>query len=173
MNIVIILGSSRTNGETGQIVNQLQNITKWDVIDLNDYKINNYDYEHKNKNDDYLPLMRNLINKYDVFIFATPVYWYSMSATMKTFFDRFTALLDDEKELGRRLRMKSMAAISSSQGSNLGDGFWLPFLNSAEYLGMKYLGNTHFVTDQDEKENMTKFIALINNSTKETYNTKC
>ncbi|MBK8244345.1 MAG: NAD(P)H-dependent oxidoreductase [Saprospiraceae bacterium] len=168
MNIVIILGSSRTNGETGQIVNQLQNITKWDVIDLNDYNINNYDYEHKNKNDDYLTLMRRIINKYDVFIFATPVYWYAMSGKMKTFFDRFTDLLDDEKELGRKLRTKSMAAISSSQGSNLGDGFWLPFSNSAEYLGMKYLGNTHFVTGQNEKENMTYFIDLINKSTKAT-----
>jgi multimeric flavodoxin WrbA len=169
MNIVVILGSSRTDGETGEVAKQLKHISNWDVIDLNDYKIGYYDYEHKNKDDDYLSLMRKIINDYDVLIFATPVYWYAMSGTMKVFFDRFTDLLDDEKELGRKLRTKSMAAISSSQGSNLGDYFWLPFSESAGYLGMKYFGNAHFVTGNDEKENLTKFVEQINELTKVTY----
>ena len=29
-----------------------------------------------------------IIEKYDTLIFATPVYWYSMSGIMKVFFDR-------------------------------------------------------------------------------------
>jgi multimeric flavodoxin WrbA len=170
MNTVVILGSSRTDGETGLVVQQLKHISNWDVIDLNDYKISYYDYQHKNKDDDYLSLMREIINNYDVLVFATPVYWYAMSGIMKTFFDRFTDLLDDEKELGRKLRTKSMAAISSSKGSNLDEYFWLPFSESASYLGMKYFGNAHFVTNNNEQENMTKFVEQINELTKATYN---
>ncbi len=168
----MILGSSRTDGETGEVVRQIRQISNWDVIDLNDYKIGNYDYEHKNKEDDYLPLMRRIIQNYQVFVLATPVYWYAMSGTMKTFFDRFTDLLDDEKELGRKLRSKSMAAISSSKGSHLGDNFWFPFRESAGYLGMNYFGNAHFVTNFDEKENMTRFVEKINELTATTYNHK-
>jgi multimeric flavodoxin WrbA len=172
MNIVMILGSSRTDGETSKVVKQIKQISNWDVIDLKDYKIGSYDYEHKNKEDDYLSLMRRIINNYDVLVLATPVYWYAMSGTMKIFFDRFTDLLDDEKELGRKLRYKSMAAITSSQGSHLGDNFWFPFFESAKYLGMNYFGNAHFVTKNDEKENISQFVKKINQLTQATYRTE-
>jgi multimeric flavodoxin WrbA len=43
---------------------------------------------------------------------VTPVYWYTMSGIMKVFFDRFSDLLRIEKDLGRKLRGKSMAVIS-------------------------------------------------------------
>lgn len=172
MKIVVILGSSRTEGDTGEVVNRIKYISDWEVIDLNDYKIGYYDYLHKNKDDDYLSLMRNIIDNYNVLVFATPVYWYAMSGIMKTFFDRFTDLLDDEKELGRKLRTKSMAVISSSQGSNLGDYFWLPFSESAKYLGMNYFGNAHFVSNHDEQEKITKFVEKINELTKATYNSQ-
>ncbi len=140
---VIILGSSRKDGDTRMIVDRLQVLSGWDLIDLNDYDISYYDYEHRNAGDDYLPLMRRLIEKYEVMIFATPVYWYSMSGIMKVFFDRFTDLLEIDKDLGRRLRGKKMAAISCSIGNHLGDAFWLPFRETAGYLGMKYLGDMH------------------------------
>lgn len=76
---VVILGSSRKDGDTEIAVDKLASLTEVDIVDLNDYRIGYYDYEHKNRNDDYIPLMRNLIDNYDTFIFATTVYWYSMS----------------------------------------------------------------------------------------------
>ncbi|MEK7724334.1 MAG: NAD(P)H-dependent oxidoreductase [Acidobacteriota bacterium] len=161
MRKLIIFGSSRSNGETRKIVDELIKISSWDVIDLNDYKIGYYDYEHKNLDDDYLPLMRKIIAEYDVLIFATPVYWYAMSGIMKVFFDRITDLLDEEKDLGRKLRGKSMAAISCSVGDNLGEIFWLPFSETARYLGMDYLGNTHTVAGNEETENLKAFAQLI------------
>ncbi|PCH74876.1 MAG: FMN reductase [Flavobacteriaceae bacterium] len=139
--------------------------SNWDLIDLNDYKIDYYDYEHKNQNDDYLPLMNELIKKYDKFIFATPVYWYSMSGIMKVFFDRITDLLEIEKDLGRKLRGKNMAAISCSIGNNLGDTFWLPFSETANYLGMKYLGNIHLITGESNDQKLEEFIKKIENKT--------
>lgn len=61
------------------------------------------------RNDDYLNLMKQILDKYETLILATPVYWYSMSGIMKVFFDRLTDLLTIEKELGRKLRGKKIA----------------------------------------------------------------
>ncbi len=47
-----------------------------------------------------------------------------------------------------------MAALSCSVGDNLGENFWLPFSETARYLGMNYLGNTHTISDKDETENL-------------------
>ena len=128
---------------------------------MNDYKIGYYDYEHRNRNDDYLPLMKELIEKYDKFIFATPVYWYSMSGIMKVFFDRITDLLEIEKDIGRKLRGKSMAVISCSIGNNLNDAFWLPFSETANYLGMAYLGNAHLIAGKKNELELEEFINRI------------
>lgn len=162
MNKLIILGSSRKDGDTKRIVDELISIAKWDFIDLNDYNFSYYDYEHKNLSDDYLPLMRKIIGNYDVLIFATPVYWYAMSGIMKVFFDRITDLLDNEKDLGRKLRGKSMAALSCSVGDNLGEYFWLPFSETAKYLGMNYLGDIHTLSNKNETESLNNFVELIN-----------
>ena len=154
------MGSARKDGETFQIISNLVSQTNWDLIDLNDYQIGHYEYEHENQNDDYLPLMKNLIEKYDQFIFATPVYWYSMSGIMKVFFDRITDLLVIEKELGRKLRGKEMAVISCSNGNNLGEHFWLPFSETAKYLGIKYLGGVHTLAGEKNESTIAYFIKM-------------
>jgi multimeric flavodoxin WrbA len=162
MRKIIILGSSRRYGQTKKAVDKLRSLSDFDVLDLNDYNISYYDYEHKNENDDYLNVIQNIISNYDILIFATPVYWYSMSGIMKVFFDRVTDLLDKEKELGRKLRNKSMAVLSSSIGDHLGDSFWLPFIETAKYLGMNYIGNIHTIENREETDELEKFVDLIN-----------
>ncbi len=154
---IIIIGSSRKDGFTHKAVQQFNCFSDFDVVDLNDYNFTYYDYEHQNKNDDYISLMRKLVFKYDVFVFATPVYWYSMSGIMKVFFDRFTDLLDNEKVLGRKLRNKYMAVLTSSVGDHLGENFWLPFKETARYLGMEYLGNVHTLEKADNKKALDQF----------------
>ena len=161
MKKVVIVGSSRNDGDTAVLAKELIEQSKWDLIDLNDYNFSYYDYEHKNRNDDYLTLMTELIKKYDTLIFATPIYWYSMSGIMKVFFDRITDLLTIKKELGRKLRGKKMAVISCSIGNNLGEQFWLPFSKTANYLGMEYLGNVHTIMGENNNQKIAEFIKLI------------
>ncbi len=163
MKKVIISGSSRNDGDTKALTTELVKKSNWDLIDLNDYKFGYYDYEYQNRNDDYIKLMRKIIAKYDTLIFATPVYWYSMSGIMKVFFDRITNLLDTEKDLVQKLRGKNMAAISCSIGNNLGDAFWLPFSKTANYLGMEYLGDLHTVVGKKNELELEKFINQIEN----------
>lgn len=161
MKKVLIVGSSRNDGDTAYLTNVLVKLSKWDVIDINNYNFSYFDYKHKNRDDDYLTLMSEIINKYDTLIFVTPVYWYSMSGIMKVFFDRITDLLTIEKELGRRLPGKKMAVISCSTGENLGENFWLPFLETAKYLGMEYIGNVHTITGENNSQKIVDFIKLI------------
>ena len=161
MKEVVIVGSSRKDGDTANLTKQLIEKSNWDLIDLNDFGFSYFDYKHENRNDDYLTLMRKIVEKYDTLIFATPVYWYSMSGIMKVFFDRFTDLLTIEKELGRKLRGKKMAVMSCSVGENLGENFWLPFSETAKYLGMEYIGNSHTITGEDKELKIAEFIKKI------------
>ncbi len=163
---VIIKGSSKRKGNTQKVIDYLNKDNDFDVIDLLDYTIGPFDYEFKNSNDDFLPLMEKVISQYDTIVFATPVYWYNMSGTMKIFFDRLSDLLHYRKELGRQLRGKKMAMFSNSGENDLKKGFSMPFLESANYLGMHYLGDTHswFKGDdiaQEAKKNIDLFSEKI------------
>lgn len=141
---VIILGSSRKNGNTTKIVDEISKEHGIEVIDLSDYNISYYDYESKNREDDFFPLIKGIIEKYDTLIFATPIYWYNMSGIMKVFFDRISDLIRIEKETGRKLRGKKIGVISNSHDNEIEDSFYIPFKKSADYLGMEYLGHAHF-----------------------------
>ena len=62
---------------------------------------------------------------------------------MKIFFDRISDLLKIDKESGRKLRGKNMAMFSCGSDQDLKTGFAMPFIESANYLGMNYLGDFH------------------------------
>lgn len=168
MSTLIILGSSRKDGNTKKVVDELISLSHFEVLYLNDFNISYYDYNHKNETDDFAELIRRILDNYDTLIFATPVYWYSMSGIMKVFFDRLTDLLDNEKELGRKLRNKNMAVLTSSIGDHLGKKFWLPFIETAKYLGMNYIGNLHTIVDKNATDELTKFVEILNDKNKTT-----
>lgn len=147
--IIIIKGSSRKNGNTQKVVNILLEKLVATTIDLQDYQISYYDYEHKNKEDDFLKIAEKMATK-DILIFATPIYWYSMSAIMKTFFDRLSDLLTIRKDLGRALKGKTMYAIACSSDETAYEGFFLPFERTAEYLEMQWGGGIHTWVEGEE-----------------------
>ena len=161
MSKIVIMGSARNDGDTGALIQEVIKMSQWDLLDLNDYHISQYDYNHNNTDDDYLPLMTKIIENYDTMVFATPVYWYNMSGAMKIFFDRITDLLTIKKEQGRLLRGKKMAAISCSHGDNLGEHFWLPFKETARYLGMKYIGGIHIIAGKTDASALKNFIDIV------------
>ncbi len=162
LKTVVILSSERKNGNTHKVANDLKRLLNCDIIDLLDYNIERYSYEHNySPSDQYIELLDRITKTYDTIIFATPIYWYSMSALLKTFFDRITDLLKIEKDIGRKLRGKNMAVITSSNGGTLGDSFWLVFKESAEYLGMNYIQGVHTLEDQDNDSIITEFAQSI------------
>lgn len=122
-------------GNTGGLAREVADLLQAEIIDLQDLSISYFDYEHKNSSDDFTPLIDTLVAS-DFIIFATPVYWYSMSAQLKTFFDRFTDLLTINKETGRRLRGKPVAVLATGTDATLPLCFTSRFELIAGYLGL-------------------------------------
>jgi multimeric flavodoxin WrbA len=163
---VIILGSSNSQGETFMVSKFLSDSTNFPIIDLKTKKIAPFDYDFNNQNDDFLPLIREIVENYQLIVFATPVYWYSMSGTMKIFFDRISDCLKIEKQTGRKLRGKEMAVLSCGSDKILVDGFYMPFIESAKYLGIAYKGAVHCWIENDMipalvKQNIENFSQKI------------
>ncbi|WP_456459482.1 flavodoxin family protein [Reichenbachiella sp.] len=141
--ILSLIGSSHKNGNTTLVAKAFADISGSDIVDLGQKDISYYDYDHKNRNDDFLPLINDFIDNYDTMVIVTPIYWYTMSAEVKTFLDRISDLLTIEKETGRQLRGKSMALISQTEGDFFHEWFAEPIKLTAKYLGMDFKGHVH------------------------------
>jgi len=141
---IAVLGSSRRNGNTGKLIDLISDNLGIEVIDLSLKDISPFDYEHKNIGDDFLPLMDHLL-KFENIIFASPVYWFAMSAQMKIFIDRMSDFLSVEelKDKGRELRNKVGYVVSTSISEELDPSFINSFTDTFEYLGIKYGGCVH------------------------------
>lgn len=158
---IIILGSSRSHGDTRRFVDAVLEKVDADFIDLNDLNIGYYDYEYQNQDDDYLPTMKKVV-EYENIILATPVYWYAMSAVMKTFVDRFSDLIRIHKDLGRQLRGKNLYTISSSSDSTVYDNFLKTFELTANYLDMNYDGYIYgWIEDGEIPKSLNNSINLF------------
>lgn len=159
MSKVIIFGSSRSFGNTRKVVDEILGHSGLELIDLNNFNISPFDYEHRNVNDDFIPLIEKLV-AYDTLIIATPVYWYSMSTQHKIFFDRFSDFLMIRKDLGRKLRGKKLFVIASFQ-SSYPRGFEDTFEQICEYLGMEYLGSSFIYSGTEDVDFLEKNIVHI------------
>jgi len=140
---VLLQASARSDGDLRLMVDHLAVQTGWPVIDLREKRIGHFDYAFLNQDDDFPPLIEAIIRDYELIVFATPVYWYTMSGLLKVFFDRMSDLLLIRKELGRQLRGKLVAVVSCAYDRQLKPGFHMPFVETARYLGMHYLGDVH------------------------------
>lgn len=152
MKAVIIMATSRDKGNTAKCANALASALPADIIDLSHYQLSYYDYQHQNQDDDFLTLIERVL-QYDLIVYASPIYWYAMSAQMKVFFDRLSDLITIEKPLGRALKNKCNAVISTGAESTAPDCFVRPFALTAEYFEMLFLGNFYFCVTQQEGAN--------------------
>lgn len=140
---IIILGSSRSKGDTYKLCKYLSDKTGYPILDLKEKNIAEFDYDNKYpKEDQFMEIIREIAENYEQLIIASPVYWYAMSGIMKTFFDRFSDCIRYEKDTGRKFRGKSMAVLSCS-GPDLVEGHYMPYIESAKYLGMNYISDVH------------------------------
>jgi len=161
LNTAILFGSSRYDGHTGALVKCLEeSIKSTSCYLLKDYDFSPFDYEHKNKNDDYLALVNKLIS-YDHIIFATPVYWYAMSAQLKVFFDRFSDLLSIDKNLGRKLKGLKCSVVSTGAWEYPPDCFEEVFKLTFNYLRMEYSGMLY--CQMDSKSDINQHQSIITN----------
>lgn len=140
--IIVISGSSRANSNT---VNSLKTQLPWssyELLELHKFKIEHYLYNTQKPQDDFLAIIHQMISA-DVIVFATPVYWYSMSGLMKVFFDRFTDLISTSKDLGRALKGKKTFLFATGSDTEFPPGFEIPFKKTSEYFEMIYEGSKY------------------------------
>lgn len=160
---IIIQASSRSEGDTNKIAMYLKQNDNFNFIDLKTKNIGHFDYDFKNADDDFLPIMDSILNNYDTLILLTPLYRFTMSGILKVFLDRFSDLKLYKKELGDKLKNKNMAMISVSNANNLPKGFSMPFKETANHFGMNYLGDLHTWLENGEINSHVKL--LINDFT--------
>ena len=141
---VALFASSRRHGNTGQLMDRVASDLQIEVIDLAAKDISAFDYEHRNRLDDFESLIDHVL-EFEQIIFASPVYWYSVSPPMKIFLDRISDLLDVPELLakGRRLRGKGVYVLCTSIEDEPDSPFVNAWRETCKYLGMNYSGLLH------------------------------
>ena len=155
---LIILGSARKDCDIEQFVYDIFQETPADIINLLDYKIHHYSYEHAYAEDDQFMFLVDMLLEHQLIIFATPVYWYSMSGHLKVFFDRITDLVTIHKSIGRQFKNKETALIVTGADAHLPPGFEVPFELTSNYLDMLYKGSVYKSIKYPEPDQLTKTI---------------
>lgn len=138
-SVTVILGSARSDGKTAALVQHLSARLggQAKVCDLSKLTIEPFEYDRYDDRDDFRTVVAMMLQS-DHIVFATPVYWYSMSATLKVFFDRLTDLLHDPNDRisGRALSGRKVWLIATGTDESLPPGFEVPFAQTAGYFAM-------------------------------------
>lgn len=133
-----ILGTSRSDGDTNHALRFLTRGRDVDSVDVNDLTLTPYDYDHRYSADDDFPALSRRMVAAETLLFATPVYWYTMSTQLKIAFDRLSDLLTIAKPLGRALAGKRASFLAVGTQPTLAQGFEDPFWQTCDYFKMHY-----------------------------------
>jgi len=144
LSTLALFASARRGGNTGQLIDRIAFELSIAVVDLAALRMAPYDYQHRNRDDDFEPLMQRVL-AHEQIIFATPIYWYAVSPAMKIFLDRVSDFLElpDLLAAGRRLRGKQGFVVCTSSSPEPSATFVAAFRETFEYLGMDFGGVVH------------------------------
>lgn len=145
--MLILLGSARSDGETASLIATLvQRFPPDDcqVIDLNSKSVSPFSYSEPAPEDDFGSIIAAVLRHRSI-VFATPVYWYSMSGVLKNFLDRFTDILSarDPARRGRQLAGRRVWLLAVGNDPTLPSGFEIPFRETSNYFQMRWCGSCY------------------------------
>jgi len=171
LSTIALFASSRRFGNTGAVIDQVAGALAIEVVDLGPLNMSAFDYQHRNRGDDFEPLLHRVLSN-DQVIFAAPVYWYSVPPPMKVFIDRVNDLLvlPELRERGRQLRGKRAYVVATSGIDEVSGAFMAMFQDTFAYLGMRYGGLLHVNCDGGYMQGVAKdqiqaFVELVRNAT--------
>ena len=139
MSIVVIYGSTRQEGNTERLTGRVIEGLDVEEIYLRDFNIQPIDdYRHADGgfpdvDDDYDQLVERMM-KHDTFIFATPIYWYSMTGTMKNFIDRWSQTMRDTNFPGFKEQLGTKKAYVVAVGGDKPQVKGLPLIQQFSYI---------------------------------------
>lgn len=149
MTIAVIYGGTRPNSNTEILTEHavrgldtedifLRELSILPIIDMRHSEEGFQDRE-----DDYNSIIDRVL-KHEILIFSTPIYWYSMSGTMKNFVDRWSQTLKDSNYPNFKSTMASKKAYVIAVGGDDPYIKGLPliqqFKHIFDFMGMEFGG---------------------------------
>lgn len=146
MTIAVIYGGNRQNGNTESLTKLAIQGLDVEEVYLKDYLIKPIiDMRHEEEgfpevNDDYNSIIDRIL-PHDILIFSTPIYWYSMTGTMKNFIDRWSQTLKDPNYPDFKSKMASKKAYIIAVGGDQPNIKGLPMIQQFQHI-FDYVGTT-------------------------------
>jgi len=120
MSIAVIYGGTRPDGNTEFLASKAIDGLSVHKVYLRDFNIHPIiDYRHSPEGfppvgDEYDSVIDQVL-PHATWVFVTPIYWYSMSGTMKNFIDRWSQTMRDNRypEFRRQLAEKTAFVITA------------------------------------------------------------
>lgn len=161
MGIAVLYGSSRRNGNTERLTRLLVEGFDTDQIYLTDYRIEPIvDYRHTEPgpypDDDYHRLIDRVLKR-DTIVVATPIYWYGLPGTLKTFIDRWSqSLRENRKDFLSRMGDKEayVITIGDDEPYQKGQPLIQQFQYIFDFVGIKFVG--HVIGTGNKPEDIEK-----------------
>ena len=139
MTVGVIYGGTRGDGNTEYLTERVIQGLTVDRIYLRNYTISPIeDLRHtslgfQDIEDDYGAIIDRMM-KHNTLLFATPIYWYSMSGHMKNFIDRWSQTLRDTKRPSFREEMATKTAYVLAIGGDEPLLKGLPLVQQFQYI---------------------------------------
>lgn len=98
--ILFVNSSPNRDGNTYRIGEELLKDKEHDVLQMADYRISQYGQVF---DDDEMKEVLKEMDKYDILVIGSPLYWYTVGGMLKTFIDRLYMLPEAEALRGKKL----------------------------------------------------------------------
>lgn len=100
MSILFINGSPNKDGNTAKLAGVLLAGKEYDTLHLVDYKIYSYGQEYE---DDQFMEVIGKIRQADTVVLGSPLYWHSMSGSVRNLLDRSYGVIAEKEFQGKKL----------------------------------------------------------------------
>ena len=138
MKIITFIGSSRSEGNSELLTDFVLKGIAHKKVYIKDLHIKPIDDLRHTRNgfqevnDDYDIVIEELENS-DIVVFATPIYWYSMSGVMKNMIDRLSQAIRDDRHPNLKEHLKRLRTIVVAVGGDNPRVKGLPLIQQFQY----------------------------------------
>ena len=134
MSILFINGSPNENGNTAKVAAELLKNQTYETLNLVDYRINAYGQDLPG---DQLDAVLGKIEKADVLVIGSPVYWHNICGSVRNVLDRFYGKVSQGSLSGKKLFFIFQGAAPEAWMLDAGEFTMKRF---AALYGLTYMG---------------------------------
>lgn len=149
MSILLINGSPNKNGNTVKLAGALLEGKEYDTLHLVDYKI--YSYGQEYEDDQFMEVIEKM-KQADMIVLGSPLYWHSMSGSVRNLLDRSYGVVSEENFQGKKMFFVFQGASPTKEQMAAGN---YTVGRYAALYGMDYQG---MVTNKTEAQKLAKKI---------------